>query len=95
MKFYNGNNIDKQGRISLGGLVDPNTKVEIWVDEKDFTLIHVKRYLELKDDVPEYGIHMTDSKSRVVIPKALRGNAVRALIASDMHNGGIVLKLVE
>ena len=92
MKFYKGGRIDSQGRFCLGGFIEPRTQIEIWVEDIDFDLIHVKRHLELDKDIPSYAIRRTDAKSRVIIPKIFRRNATYALIARD-NQSGIVLKL--
>jgi|GEM_PF-2505814 hypothetical protein len=92
MKFYSGKQIDKQGRFSLWPYFEPKTKVVVWVEDSDYTLIHIKAYLELDKDIPECGIRSTDEKCRIIIPRGLRGNATRALIAKDPQ-AGIVLKL--
>lgn len=96
MKFYKGGLVDEQGRVCVNAFIGPDTRVLIWVEDPDFDVVHIKRYLDVDKDVPEFAIRKTDAKGRVIIPRALRANARRFLIADETKSGGgIILKLFD
>lgn len=96
MKFYKGGLVDKQGRVCVNLYIKPDTRVVIWVEDPCFDVVHMKPYLEVDKDVPEFAIRKTDAKGRVIIPRALRANARRFLISDETKSGGgIILKLFD
>ena len=93
MKYYYGNNIDKQGRVALGELIAPKTQVVIWVEDPDYNCIHIRPYIE-GENVPSCSIRRTDDKSRVILPKEFRRNAINAVVGVNECEGGVVVKLL-
>ena len=82
LKYVGASNIDKDGRVNLGHLADGYSHVSLYVWEPDANKI---RILLINDPENYYsgGVRSIDSKKRIMLSRALRRNATRALIAKD------------
>lgn len=92
VKYFNKYDFDDQGRICLGkNLIEPRSKVYVYVESPDFDIVHVCLYTG-NENVPEYAIKTLDSKCRCILLAGIRGDAKSAFVGLD-DNGGIVLHL--
>ena len=82
LKYVSSSYIDKVGRVNLGPLIDGYSNVSLYVWEPDADRI---RILPINDPENYYsgGVRSVDHKRRIMLPRAMRGNAKRVLIAQD------------
>ena len=94
MRFSNGSNIDKQGRICLGKFVKPAMQVVVYATEESNELIYIAPFNETTSD-PDLTGRKVDSKSRISLPVWLRGRATRVWIGRVEGSDELVLKLIR
>ena len=68
MRIYNRVVLDSQRRVNLGGFIDPESAVAVYMESGD-DKIYVEVYDECDTSVPEYAIRRADIKCRVSLPK--------------------------
>lgn len=93
MKFTEGSNIDKQGRVCLGKFVEPGTKVYLYGTEESDRLIYVVPCDEATDDSC-LKLRSVDPKRRIIMPAWARRNATSVWIGRADGDDEIVLKLM-
>lgn len=68
MRIYNRVALDSQRRVYLGGFIDCNSSVVVYM-ERGSDAIYIEIFDEYDDSVPQYAIRKVDAKSRVALPK--------------------------